>query len=208
MSAFEIETPNPESTERVGRLLALELEPGACVLLHGDLGAGKTCMVRGLAAGLGCDAGVVHSPTFTVMNRYPGSLANLAHVDAYRIGSAEELRDAGVEVGAPDAVLAIEWPDRAQGLDVADAVHVTITPVDAETRRIRVEARKGTLPERLAAALAPRPCPSCQLPVGPFEPEWPFCRARCRSADLGKWFGGHYQISRPLESRDLEEGVE
>jgi tRNA threonylcarbamoyladenosine biosynthesis protein TsaE len=208
MGTFVIETPSPESTERVGRALALELEPGACVLLHGDLGAGKTCMVRGLAAGLGCDPGVVHSPTFTVMNRYPGSLASLVHVDAYRIGNAEELRDAGVQTGATDAVLAIEWPDRARGLEIEDAVHVSITATGEVSRSIRIETQQGTLPERLAAALAPRPCPSCQAPVGPFEPDWPFCQARCRAADLGRWFGGHYQITRPLEARDLEEGLD
>lgn len=208
MGSFSIETPSPEATERVGRALALELQPGDCVLLHGDLGAGKTCFVRGLAAGLGCDATAVHSPTFTVMSRYPGSLASLVHVDAYRVASAEELRDAGVEPGAMDSVLAVEWPDRIAEAWPARPVEVRITPVDASARSIEIRVAQGTLAERVGATLCARPCPSCQTPVGPFDPDWPFCGPRCRAADLGRWFGGHYQITRPLEGRDLEEGME
>lgn len=207
MGTFVIETPDPQATERVGRALALELQPGDCVLLHGDLGAGKTCLVRGMAAGLGCDPARVHSPTFTVMSRHPGSLADLVHVDAYRVGSGEELRDAGVEPGASDSVLAIEWPERIQDALPTRVIHVTLQPVDMQIRRIEVVDAQGTLAERLAAALAPRPCPSCDRAVGPFDPDWPFCGARCRAADLGRWFGGQYQITRPLEERDLEEGV-
>lgn len=207
MGTFVIETPSSEATERVGRALALELRPGDCVLLHGDLGAGKTCFVRGLAAGLGCDARAVHSPTFTVMSRYPGSLANLVHVDAYRVGSAEELRDAGVAAGASDAVLAIEWPERVPEAWPDLPVDVRITPVDAGTRSIEIQVTQGTLAERVAATLCAKPCPSCQAAVGPFAPHWPFCAPRCRAADLGRWFSGQYQITRPVDSRGLEEGV-
>lgn len=208
MGTFVIETPSPEATERVGRALALELQPGDCVLLHGDLGAGKTCFVRGLAAGLGCDASTVHSPTFTVMSRHPGTLANLVHVDAYRVGSAEELRDAGVEAVAPDAVLAIEWPERVRDAWPARPVEVRITPVDTSARSIEIAVAQGTLAERVAATLCAKPCPSCQSAVGPFEPDWPFCGPRCRAADLGRWFSGQYQITRPVDSRDLEEGMD
>jgi tRNA threonylcarbamoyladenosine biosynthesis protein TsaE len=207
MGTFVIETPSPEATERVGRALALELQPGDCVLLRGDLGAGKTCFVRGLAAGLGGDPRNVHSPTFTVMSRYPGLLANLVHVDAFRIGSAAELRDAGVEAGASDAVLAIEWPERLPEVWQARSVDVRITPVDADARSIEIKVAQGTLAERVAATLCAKPCPSCQTAVGSFHPDWPFCGPRCRAADLGRWFSGQYQITRPVESRDLEEGV-
>jgi tRNA threonylcarbamoyladenosine biosynthesis protein TsaE len=208
MGSFSIETPSPEATERVGRALALELQPGDCVLLHGDLGAGKTCFVRGLAAGLGCDATAVHSPTFTVMSRYPGSLASLVHVDAYRVASAEELRDAGVEPGATDTIFAIEWPEKVPEAWPDRPVEVRITPIDTSARSIEIRVSQGTLAERVGATLCARPCPSCQTPVGPFATDWPFCGPRCRAADLGRWFGGHYQITRPLEGLDLEEGLE
>lgn len=206
MANFVIETPDPESTQRVGRALALELEPGAVVALDGDLGAGKTCFVRGMAAGVGCDPSLVHSPTFTVMHRYRGSLCDLVHVDAYRVTSADELRDAGLEPGEPDAIVAIEWPNRAPEVLTGRLVRVRITPVGESERRIEIEDPCGTLAERMAAAVGPRACPGCQAPTPLFSPLWPFCSPRCRSADLGRWFGGHYQISRPLDQRDLEEG--
>ena len=112
MGVFSIQTPDAECTQRVGRALALELLPGDCVALVGDLGAGKTCLVRGLAEGLGCDAANVSSPTFTLMHRYTGSLCDLVHVDAYRLREAGELRDAGVDTSEPGAIIAIEWPQR------------------------------------------------------------------------------------------------
>ena len=207
MARFVIETPDAESTQRVGRALALELEPGTFVALEGDLGAGKTCFVRGMAAGVGCDTAQVHSPTFTVMHRYGGSLCDLIHIDAYRIHSAEELRDAGFEGAHTDAIVAIEWPDRARGALVGRTVRVRLEATGETTRRIEVDDDAGTLAERLAVAVGPRPCPSCQASTPLFASDWPFCSARCRAADLGRWFGGHYQITRPLEERDLDEGI-
>lgn len=203
---FVIRTPDPEATERVGRALAAEVQPGACIALHGDLGAGKTCMVRGLAEGLGCDATSVSSPTFTLMHRHPGTLADLVHIDAYRLHGPEELRDAGYDPADTRAVTAIEWPARAAGILPADVIRVSLSVVGESEREIRIEACSRTLAERLAGGLGPRPCPGCKAPVGPFARFWPFCSPRCRSADLGRWLGGHYQISRPLEERDLDEG--
>ena len=209
MGTFLIETPDPEGTQRVGRALALELQPGDCVALSGDLGAGKTCLVRGLAQGLGCDAAQVHSPTFTVMHRYRGSLCDLVHVDAYRVGGAEELRDAGLDAdGTRDAVLAVEWPDRILGGLTGRCIEVTLAVTGETSRSIRVTDTAGTVAERLAAALGPKPCPSCAAAVGPFDADWPFCSARCRAADLGRWFSGKYQISRPIEQTDLESGLD
>ena len=207
MGRFSIETPDAESTQRVGRALALELEPGTIVTLEGELGAGKTCFVRGMAAGVGCDPSLVHSPTFTVMHRYPGSLCDLVHVDAYRIGSGDELRDAGFDPGSLDAISAIEWPGRAKGALSSRTVRVRIEATSETARIIEVDDDVGTVAERLAAAVGPRPCPSCQAMTPLFATDWPFCSPRCRAADLGRWFGGHYQITRPLEERDLEEGL-
>lgn len=209
MGTFQIHTPDPESTQRVGRALALELQPGDCLALTGDLGAGKTCLVRGLAEGLGCNPSQVHSPTFTVMHRYPGSLADLVHVDAYRVGGPEELRDAGLDPEAlGQAVLAVEWPGRISGALPARSLEITLSVTGESARLIRVTDPQGTLAERLGAALGPRPCPSCQAAVRPFEQDWPFCSARCRAADLGRWFGGKYQISRPIDQTDLDAGID
>ena len=206
MSAFSISSPNPECTQRVGRALALELMPGDVVALLGDLGAGKTCLVRGMAEGLGCDAAAVSSPTFTLMHRYPGTLCDLVHVDAYRLTHAEELRDAGLDPADTSAVVAIEWPKRVPGVLPERHVQVVITPVGESERLIQVAQAHGTLASRLEAALGAKACPSCKAPADTFGSHWPFCSPRCRSADLGRWLTGQYQISRPLEERDLEEG--
>ena len=206
MGVFSIQTPDAECTQRVGRALALELLPGDCVALIGDLGAGKTCLVRGLAEGLGCDAANVSSPTFTLMHRYPGSLCDLVHVDAYRLREAGELRDAGVDTGEIGAIIAIEWPRRVPGVLPARHVEVRITPIGETERQIDVQDDHGTLAERLAAAVGPKACPSCKQPADTFGVHWPFCGPRCRSADLGRWLTGQYQISRPIEERDLDEG--
>lgn len=206
MGVFSIQTPDAECTQRVGRALALELRPGECVALVGDLGAGKTCLVRGLAEGLGCDAAAVSSPTFTLMHRYSGSLCDLVHVDAYRLRHADELRDAGVDTGEPGAIIAIEWPMRVPGVLPARHVEVRITPIGEMERQIEVQDDFGTLAERMAAAVGPKACPSCRNPADTFGPNWPFCSPRCRSADLGRWLTGQYQISRPIEERDLDEG--
>jgi tRNA threonylcarbamoyladenosine biosynthesis protein TsaE len=207
MGRFEIETPDPESTQRVGRALALELEPGACVTLEGDLGAGKTCFVRGMAVGAGCDPNLVHSPTFTVMHRYVGTLCDLVHVDGYRVQAPEELRDAGFDAQAGDAIAAVEWPARVVEALPTRTIRVRLAAIGESIRRIEIEDPAGTVAERLAAAVGPRACPGCQAPTSLFASDWPFCSPRCRAADLGRWLSGAYQITRPLEERDLEEGL-
>lgn len=122
-------TASPEETESVARALASRTTPGDAVLLEGDLGAGKTVFVRGLAAGLGADPAEVASPTFALVHEYgPLERPVLVHVDRYRLlGGAGEDRDLGLdEPRVASAVLAVEWPareDRARpGWDVEIAV--------------------------------------------------------------------------------------
>jgi tRNA threonylcarbamoyladenosine biosynthesis protein TsaE len=99
-------------THLLARELASTLEAGDVLLLSGDLGAGKTTFVRGLAEGLGIDPAAVSSPTFTLLHEYRGGRLALYHADLYRLDrSATE--DLGLEeAGVRDGVLAIEWPDR------------------------------------------------------------------------------------------------
>ena len=105
-------THSEAETAAVGRALATVLVPGSVVLLWGDLGAGKTAFVRGLAAGLGIDPDAVSSPTFTLVQEYRGGRLPLYHVDLYRL-QAIEVADLGLDEFALDGgVLAIEWPDR------------------------------------------------------------------------------------------------
>ena len=119
----------------VARELATTLSAGDVLLLSGDLGAGKTAFVRGLAQGLGIDEDEVSSPTFTLVHEYRGGRLRLYHVDLYRLDRAAT-DDLGLdELGVADGVLAIEWPDRLTH-DISPALRVRIDIVDANTRRI------------------------------------------------------------------------
>ena len=97
-------------TVALGRTLGKQLHAGDVVLLDGQLGAGKTAFVRGIAEGLGCDGDDVSSPTFTIVQEYRGR-TKLQHVDLYRL-SPKEVEDLGLDDLLDGAVMAVEWPDR------------------------------------------------------------------------------------------------
>jgi tRNA threonylcarbamoyladenosine biosynthesis protein TsaE len=119
----------------VAREVAATLSAGNVVLLSGDLGAGKTAFVRGLAQGLGVDETEVSSPTFTLVHEYRGGRLTLYHVDLYRLDRAAT-DDLGLdEMGVADGVLAIEWPDRLTH-QLPKSQTIAIEIVDDTTRRI------------------------------------------------------------------------
>ena len=109
----------------LGRELAKTLDPGSVVLLSGDLGAGKTVFVKGIAEGLGINPRTVSSPTFTLVQEYRGGRLPLYHVDLYRLQKVE-VDDLGLEEMAwSGGVVAIEWPDRLpRNLEDVVAVHI------------------------------------------------------------------------------------
>ena len=131
-------TKSEGETAAIASVLAADLKPGAVLLVSGNLGAGKTAFVRGLAEGLGVDPAEVSSPTFTLVHEYRGGRLTLYHVDLYRLDRAAT-DDLGLdELGVADGVLAIEWPDRlTHALD--GARHVRIEIVDDTTRRISID---------------------------------------------------------------------
>src|SRR5207247_5170994 len=96
----------------VGRTLAATLSAGDVILLYGDLGAGKTAFVRGLAEGLGVPSDDVSSPTFTLIQEYRGGRLPLFHVDLYRLNDPREIDDLGLDEIAEGGVLAIEWAEK------------------------------------------------------------------------------------------------
>src|SRR6185436_16744603 len=96
MAPQVIETASERETEQTGETLGRQLSPGTVVLLYGDLGAGKTAFVRGLARGVGADPDEVSSPTFTIVQEYTGASATLYHVDLYRL-EPPEIDDLGLE---------------------------------------------------------------------------------------------------------------
>ena len=129
-------TRSEAGTAAVARELAGTLHAGSVLLLSGDLGAGKTAFVRGLAEGLGIDPDEVSSPTFTLIHEYRGGRLTLYHADLYRLERAAT-DDLGLEeLGVRDGVLAIEWPDRLTHA-LPGAIAVDIEIVDDQTRRVR-----------------------------------------------------------------------
>jgi tRNA threonylcarbamoyladenosine biosynthesis protein TsaE len=133
----EIITHSEAETQAAGRDLAAALERGTIVLLSGDLGAGKTAFVRGLAAGLGIDPDEVSSPTFTLIQEYRGGRLTLYHVDLYRLQTGE-VDDLGLDELTEEGVTAIEWPDRLPRPFVqAIAVHIELG--DDSIRMLRIE---------------------------------------------------------------------
>ncbi len=127
-----------ESDTRVIALqLAGDLKPGSVLLLSGDLGAGKTAFVRGLAEGLGISSAEVTSPTFTLVHEYRGGRLPLIHVDLYRLDRAD-LDEIGLDEDlAVRGVVAIEWAERLSRR-IPGAVSVTITDQGGDRRQIDV----------------------------------------------------------------------
>ena len=108
---MKVKTKGPEETRRLARDLASKLSKGTTILLYGELGAGKTTFVQGLAEGLGVPEEVyVSSPTFSLINEYPGR-QKLYHVDLYRL-APEEVEDLGLPELASQGVMVIEWAER------------------------------------------------------------------------------------------------
>jgi tRNA threonylcarbamoyladenosine biosynthesis protein TsaE len=129
-------------TEALARTLAAGLTAGAIVLVHGDLGAGKTVFVRGLAEGLGLDGGVVSSPTFTLVHDYRGGRLPLQHLDLYRLDRVD-LDEVGLDPDqAARGVVVVEWPERLRHA-VPGAVHVAITDGGGDLRTIAIGAPTG-----------------------------------------------------------------
>ena len=132
----ELTTNSEAETGAAGRDLARELTPDAILLLWGELGAGKTAFVRGLAEGLGIDPAEVSSPTFTLIQEYRGGRLPLVHVDLYRL-QAKEVDDLGLEELGSGGVVAIEWPDRLPR-EMPAAIDVRIEHVEDSRRLIKI----------------------------------------------------------------------
>ena len=131
-------TRSPAETEQVGEALARTLGGGEVVLLSGELGAGKTAFVRGLARGLGADPEEVASPTFVLLTAYRGRLL-LHHADLYRLAGGGDERELGLEeLPGPEGVLAVEWPERLRERPWTRVLEVQLEHAGEDTRRIRV----------------------------------------------------------------------
>lgn len=138
--ALDVISHSPEQTRRIGALLGRALEPGSLVLLGGMIGAGKTTFTQGIAHGLQVE-GPVTSPTFTIVAEHTGRDRGgrpfpVYHIDLYRLEADGDLMTLGIEeyLDDPDAVIIIEWPERARGFLPDDYLLVELGNV-ADTKR-------------------------------------------------------------------------
>ena len=133
---------SPDDTRRLAAELAESLPERACLALHGDLGSGKTCFVKGIATALQICTPVT-SPTYTLINEYAGS-RRLTHMDLYRFSRPEEIRSLGLDeyVEAP-GITVIEWAERAGDLLPPDTIHIHFRILGGDTAREIVIALPG-----------------------------------------------------------------
>ena len=141
MARSTFDSASPAATRRLGERLGRVLAAGDVVLLYGELGAGKTCFVGGLARGLGVPRDRrIASPTFAIMNEHPGRVV-LHHLDLYRIDEPDELVTLGVaEVLGGSGVAVVEWPERLGRIAPADRIDVRFEIRGPSARRIEVRA--------------------------------------------------------------------
>ena len=206
-----------DATTRFADALAAVLLPGDVLLLEGEMGAGKTTLVRSVSSALGADMRSVSSPTFAVVQQYETDRAPVTHIDAYRLSGEddEELEKLGWDraVGGASITL-IEWGERvASWFAAADIARLTLAHAGETVRTAEIEipdAWTGRAGMGDLLALCGRredtTCPVTGRPVTSDSPTWPFADERARMADLHRWFSGSYTVSRPAEQADLEQG--
>lgn len=151
LTRIERTTNSVEETMRLAAALARGIVAPIVIALRGPLGSGKTAFVRGLATGLGIDAALVASPTFVLCREYPGPAGlRLAHLDAYRLGGADDLESIGWDELCEDerAIIAIEWPERVEAALPSSRIDITFEHGGPTTRRLVI-----MLPREYAAAL-------------------------------------------------------
>ncbi|MEP7136422.1 MAG: tRNA (adenosine(37)-N6)-threonylcarbamoyltransferase complex ATPase subunit type 1 TsaE [Chloroflexota bacterium] len=140
MSTLDFFSHNPEQTRRLGMRLGEVLQAGDLICLQGDLGAGKTTFVQGIAHGWG-SLDSVSSPTFILVNIYRRSdHGQLFHMDAYRLDSTPEAEELDLDSMLAEGALIIEWPERMAGLIPAERLWVNLEHVDDEERQMKFNA--------------------------------------------------------------------
>jgi tRNA threonylcarbamoyladenosine biosynthesis protein TsaE len=139
----QISTHSPEETIAFGRSLAELLSPPKLVLLRGDLGAGKTTLVKGIAAGFeAAEEDDVTSPTFTLVHEYRGPHANLYHIDLYRIDTPRQLETLGLDdLRSETSILLIEWGEKFSRFVRERDVEIALERAGENGRTIKIDSR-------------------------------------------------------------------
>ena len=152
--SLTIHSGSPVETRELAEALGALLAGGEFICLYGDLGAGKTTFVQGMAKGLGVREEYITSPSFALVNEYAGR-APLYHIDLYRLTGPEDLDDIGFAEYPGEGVAAVEWPERAGGCLPGDRLEISIE-YDGEGRGINFRAtgeRHARLMEAYVAAI-------------------------------------------------------
>lgn len=233
MRWFVFHSESPDRTRALAAAIAGALRSagivGRSIALDGPMGAGKTLFVRAFAEAMGVDPGTISSPTYVIVNEYAGSAgARLAHVDASRLGSPDELESAGLDAIPAGAIVLIEWAGRVPGALPTGALRLELAHAGESERTIRVgvpadlgaplipelerlglqparDPADRTMPERTIPERHPTTCPVTGAPVPADSPTWPFADERARLVDLHRWLSGEYTLERALEADDLDE---
>jgi tRNA threonylcarbamoyladenosine biosynthesis protein TsaE len=213
---------SPDYTASLAAGIASILRAGDIVRLEGDLGAGKTTFVRGLAHALGVPTGLVSSPTFVLVNEYPlkaerSGIRRLIHVDAYRLNSSEDLDALGWDryvtpegTAQPDCAIVIEWPARIADALASGALPATIrfTNLGESSRQIDFDLPDSFTSRPGVTELSEREpirCPVTRVWVEPTRATYPFAGEKEKLADLNRWFTGAYSIGRRATDADFED---
>lgn len=143
MNTQEFITHSAQETIDLGRSLSAMLAPPKLVLLRGELGAGKTTLVKGIAEAFhAASEEDVTSPTFTLVHEYRGPQVNLYHVDLYRVDTARELETLGLDdLAADNAILLVEWGDKFPQLERERDVEIALERIGEDERRVQVTTR-------------------------------------------------------------------
>lgn len=146
---FPVVTTSVGETVTLGETLVQQCPPGTVLALHGDLGTGKTHLVKGIARGLGLSPDAVRSPTFTILSTYEEGKVPLYHFDAYRVQDPAEFVELGYEEyvfgredGKIPGITCIEWAERVADLLPPDTLHLYFEHVAPSKRRIRLDAHE------------------------------------------------------------------
>jgi len=157
-AALNVFCQRPDDTRALGRCIGQSVHEPLVIALHGDLGSGKTVLVQGLAAGLAVPPEVyVTSPTYTLINEYPGRLP-VFHIDLYRIDEPDEFEDTEIDdlMDRPEGVVAVEWAERLAAPPEGDWLEVFLTAGGDSGRRVKIVAH-GRLAEDLIGRIAALP---------------------------------------------------
>lgn len=203
-------------TAVIGHALGRLIRAGDVLLLDGSLGAGKTTLIRSIAAAMNLDTHAVASPTFVMVHEYRSDKGpGLIHVDAYRLHGAEELESLGwdtvvEQVQRPAAALIIEWAERLGGkhLPPSEPARLHIDHVDPNTRELDFTIPDSWSSRAGIAELTARRATKCPITgqrVEPDSPTYPFANARARMADLNRWFTESYEVSRDATDADFDQ---